>query len=398
MAARRRLLLLLVAGLGSSCGGGGGGGSSGDCAAGVFPAGIERGPQLALVGPTTARVLWTTTEPVLGSVEHGPDAGYGVAAVAPAPTTDHDLLLEGLVPGAPRHYRVVLDGVPATGDLVFRAAPEGEGAAVRLAVLGDSGTGSPEQRAIAARLIADAPDAVIHTGDVAYENGTAEEVRCHYFVPYAHLLPVAPVYPTLGNHDQVADGGATLLGALHLPTNPVDGSERFYSFDVGPCHVAVLDTDRPLDPGTAEGDWLDADLAATPARWKLVVLHPPLWSSGRHGSDVPLRDALAPVFEARGVDVVFCGHDHHYERTYPMAGSTPVDAASEPAYGDTAGVVYVVTGGGGADLYETGTSAFTAHAESSHHFVRVDAGPTTLSLAAVRADGTVADEASITKP
>jgi 3',5'-cyclic AMP phosphodiesterase CpdA len=269
---------------------------------------------------------------------------------------------------------------------------------VRIAVLGDSGTGSPEQHALAARILADAPDAVLHTGDVAYDSGTPDEVRCRYFVPYADLLPTAPVYLALGNHDQVLDEGAALLSSVRLPTNPVDGTERFYSVDAGPCHVLVLDTDRSVDPGTPEGDWIDADLAASGARWKLVVLHPPIWSSGRHGSDSALRAALAPVFEARGVDVVLCGHDHHYERTYPMTGDAPGDVASEPEYADPAGVVYVVTGGGGADLYETGTNPFTAHAESTFHFVRIDAGPTTLSLAAVRADGTVFDQATITKP
>ena len=81
-----------------------------------------------------------------------------------------------------------------------------------------------------------------------------------------------------------------------------------------------------------------------------------------------------------------------------MVGSTPVDVASEPQYSDPAGVVYVVTGGGGAELRETGTSTFTAYAESAFHFVRIDAGPTTLALAAVHPDGTVFDQATITKP
>ena len=111
----------------------------------------------------------------------------------------------------------------------------------------------PEQHALAARILADAPDAVLHTGDVVYESGTPDEVRCHYFVPYADLLPTAPVYLALGNHDQVVDEGAALLSSVRLPTNPVDGTERFYSVDVGPCHVLVLDTDRSVDPGTPEG-------------------------------------------------------------------------------------------------------------------------------------------------
>src|SRR5204862_4503071 len=95
-------------------------------------------------------------------------------------------------------------------------------------------------------------------------------------------------------------------------------------------------------------------------------------SSSRHGSRPDLQASLGPVFEGRHVDVVFNGHDHDYERTFPMVGTTPTDTAMEPDYVSPAGPVFVVSGGGGNDLYTSGTSVFTAKSESVHHVTVVD--------------------------
>jgi hypothetical protein len=105
-----------------------------------------------------------------------------------------------------------------------------------------------------------------------------------------------------------------------------------------------------------------------------VVLHRPLFSTGQHGGNPALQRALAPLFQRYGVDVVFQGHDHHYERSEPING-----------------VTYVVTGGGGAPLRGAAGAAWTAVKESAYHYVTVQASPTRIRVVARRLDGTQLD-------
>ncbi len=378
-----------------SCGGGGGGPRCSPV--GHFPEGVLHGPVVGRPTPSGATIGWRTGVATLGSVEWGPDASYGFVLDEPAPARDHALRIEGLPPATTVHYRILLDGLPAGGDHAFRTPPYDPTAPARFAVLGDAGTGCQEEFDAIATITAQSPDFVLHTGDVAYGSGTSGEVKLHFLIPFEDVLDRTPVFPTLGNHDVKTEGGFTLLNALVLPTNPVDGTSRFYSFDWGPCHVACLESNSDLSPTSAQRAWLDADLGATSARWKFVFFHHPVYSSSSHGSTPGLAASLGPVFDAHHVDVVFNGHDHDYERTFPMLADAPTDVVSDPDYANPAGTVHVVTGGGGGSLYPAGTSSFTAFSESVLHVVRVDVTVSTLALTGLRFDGTVLDAMTITK-
>jgi hypothetical protein len=103
-------------------------------------------------------------------------------------------------------------------------------------------------------------------------------------------------------------------------------------------------------------------------------LHRSPYGSSRHGGDDLVRYDLEPVFTRHGVDLVFAGHDHVYERTVP-----------------TRGVTYVVSGGGGRRLYPAGKGRLTACPKSAHHAVLVRVDGDNLSLEAKEPDGTVFD-------
>jgi hypothetical protein len=130
---------------------------------------------------------------------------------------------------------------------------------------------------------------------------------------------------------------------------------------------------------------------------KSSTFHHPPYSSSHHGSDLQIRGSLGPLFDKHHVDLVLCGHDHDYERTFPLLAEQVVDANQEPSYTDPRGTVYVVTGGGGRSLYAAGTSFFTAKSQSIHHFTQVDVSGPTIHLRAIAFDGTLIDEAQITK-
>ena len=104
-----------------------------------------------------------------------------------------------------------------------------------------------------------------------------------------------------------------------------------------------------------------------------MLRHPP-YSSGRHGSNLQVREALEPLFVDGGVDLVLTGHDHHYERTTPQQG-----------------VTHVVSGGG-CKLTGTGTSDFTAYAESVLQFMDLDITSNRLHARCIGRDGRVTDE------
>ncbi|MGQ9490900.1 MAG: metallophosphoesterase family protein [Anaerolineae bacterium] len=205
-------------------------------------------------------------------------------------------------------------------------APEPPG--VRIAVIGDYGDGSQAAADVAALVQRWAPDIVVTTGDNNYPNGAAETLDAHvgrfyhaFIAPYqGRYGPGADVnrfYPVLGNHDWNAQSGRTglpepYLSYFTLPPGP--GEERYYEVVWGPVHIFALDSDRREPHGTAagsrQGQWLQQRLAQSSAPWKLVVMHEPPYSSGRHGSSVHLRWP----FQAWGATAVLSGHDHTYER------------------------------------------------------------------------------------
>jgi 3',5'-cyclic AMP phosphodiesterase CpdA len=135
----------------------------------------------------------------------------------------------------------------------------------------------------------------------------------------------------------------------------------------------------------AQLGWVEQQLQASTARWKLAVLHHPLYSSGKkHGSDLELRRKLEPLFVRYGVQAVFSGHDHIYERTKPQQG-----------------VHYFVTGArgktrrGGVDL----DSPFRAVSyDEDNHFMLLEAEADRLSFQAINETGNVIDQGVIQRP
>jgi 3',5'-cyclic AMP phosphodiesterase CpdA len=207
-------------------------------------------------------------------------------------------------------------------------------------------------------------------------------------------MATAPFWVTTGNHDFAAAGAAAFRDVFICRTTPgARRSERYYSFDWGDAHVVALDSETPLaeiGPGAGDdmADWLAADLAATTKPWKFVFFHRPPYSSGPHGNEPAVQQKLVPVFEAGGVDVVFSGHDHDYERTAPLFGGQPTATK-------VGGIVYIVTGGGGAALYPVGAHWFTAFSRSAHHFTLVSISGCLLRLEAVTADGATLDSSDV---
>jgi predicted phosphodiesterase len=187
---------------------------------------------------------------------------------------------------------------------------------VKFAVMGDNGDGSREQYETAstmAKVHQRYPfETVIMLGDNIYGSQNPQDFDRKFAIPYKPLLDKdVKFYAALGNHDNQEN-------RFYKPWNM--GGERFYTFKKGDVRFFVLDTDY-VDPKQRE--WIASELKSSTDAWKIVYFHHPLYSSGgRHGSETDLRAFLEPLFVQNGVDVVFQGHDHIYERTKPQQGIT----------------------------------------------------------------------------
>ena len=342
-----------------------------------------RDPYIQSVSASSVIIAWVSEKPDVGLVEYGKTSRLGRKEVDAQVGRRHAVTLSGLDPGSVYHYRVAeAEGSSETAS--FRTAPEGEDARFVFAVIGDSGRGRKQQLAVAALLERLEPSLILHTGDIVYPSGEDRHYDRCFFAPYRRLLREVPIFPVLGNHDLEWGNGAAYLANFHLPRNYPQSTGRYYSFDWGNAHFVALNSELYYKDSSGSPEeqkaWLEHDLQNTRKPWKIVYLHRPLYSSSKHGGDQKIREDLEPVLVHRKVDVVFCGHDHAYERTIPIGG-----------------VTHVVSGGGGKGLYPVGTSGWTAFSRSAHHavFVRVDARR--LSLEAIEPDGTVLDRMDLSR-
>jgi hypothetical protein len=301
-------------------------------------------------------VRWRTNLPTDSRVWLGPSPGaLAVAATDAATTTEHEVRLTGLTPGARHFYAVGSTAGPLAGDDSAHAfvtpPPAGEARATRIWVLGDSGLPGPGQDrvrdAYAAWTDTTRTDVWLMLGDNAYMTGTDAEYGAGLFTPYAGFLRGHCLWPTRGNHDFIhAGGGNDYYDLFTLPTAGEAGglpssTEAWYSFDHGDIHFVCLDSEgSSRAPGSAMLTWLAADLAATDRRWVIAFWHHPPYSKGSHDSDDvndsvgrmrDMRENVLPVLESHGVDLVLGGHSHSYERSYLLDGHYGTSGTLLPA-------------------------------------------------------------------
>lgn len=332
---------------------------------------LTRGPYLQSVTPNSITVVWETDVPGDSVVQYGLTSIYDFEATDVAITTHHAVTIEGLSPYTTYHYRVLTNGTPLSNDSTFKTAADATQRTFSFVVYGDNRTNNTDHQSVVNRALTVAPDFALNTGDLV-ANGTEATQWETFFEIERELLRTTPFFPCLGNHEQ---NSGHYFDLFHLPNN-----ERYYSFDYGNAHIVALETDGYQDysAGSSQYNWLANDLANTSQPWKFVFFHFPPYSSGSHGDDAIAQRDLVPLFEQYGVQLVFNGHDHDYERSLVN------------------GVNYIVAGGGGAPLYSVGSGPYTVYAESTLHVVSITVNQHTLTSVAVRPDGTTFDQFTMT--
>ncbi|MGI9646934.1 MAG: metallophosphoesterase family protein [Acidimicrobiia bacterium] len=255
---------------------------------------------------------------------------------------------------------------------------------ITFAVLGDNGSGGRNAMDVArqmARSYQQNPyGVVVLLGDISYYGGIVDRYQDVFRKPLGPLIDAGVEFElAIGNHEieetpdslpEVADK----LAQFGLPNS-------YYKVTHGPIDFFILDSSLPLADLAGAQDqlaWLERELAASTATWQVAALHHQLYSSGeKRAPDPRVRELLEPIFIEHGIDIVFYGHDHFYERTKPQNGIT-----------------YVLSGAG-AKISRVGFSDFTAVAEEKLQFMLVDVAGDTMTVQAIDQNGAVFDEFTV---
>ncbi len=342
-------------------------------------------------------IRWHTDAPASSVVEYEPASRLGAYAYDerrlptyplrvedPRPTTVHVVTVEGLQAEWEYFYRVssaATGSAPAVspGASFFTAVrPDSP---FRFATYGDSLRAREAHRRNAALARTYRAMFCVGAGD------HAQDVSGRYFSDFfpdtRDLLPYTPWFAAMGNHDSTNEG---YYRYFSFPE-----PHYWYAFDYGCAHFTVLNSNLDYRPGSEQWLWLEDDLRqAQASRWRFVFIHHPPYCSNDY--EIPQTRCLCPLFERSRVHLVYSAHATLYHRTYPLTGGR---------YDGTAGVVYLVAGGGGyhmtlppsqlwAHLHPT-----TALARACNHFLLTSVTPDECCVRAIDVDDRLFDMFSL---
>lgn len=382
--------------------------------------------------------------------------------------------LTGLKFDAEYSYRVSVNEKSITEDSFNTRTKSNQ---TKFAVFGDCGAGIPPQAKISYQVFQQKPQFVLLTGDNVYVYGRESEYRKNFFPFYTApkadsmkgtpIMKSIPFYMLVGNHDiygadfdktpdglayfyysdlplngprtdpsLTAKGNADLVKTFKANTGARFPKMANYSFDHGNVHITCIDANsytNPLDPALVQ--WLTTDINNSKADWKIVAYHHPGFNSSKAHYDYQQMRLLSPVLERLKVDLVLAGHVHNYQRTVPLTFAPQLDekgtsyvispegrvdgtfTLDENFDGITntkpKGIIYVVTGAGGAPLYDPTLSGkpelwkhdpqqnwvpFTRKIISDRHsFTMIETNGKKLVLKQHDYKGVIFDEITITK-
>ena len=337
---------------------------------------IVRGPLVQQVDQSSARITWQTSIAAPSELQYTA-GGTTTSVTDPVARTNHAVLIDGLLAGASISYTISYPTSTKTGS--FRTCGA-VGDASKFALVGDFGGGGTPEKDIATHIAAYGSDAIISVGDNVYPAGEDVDFPAKFFTPYASAFAGASFWTAFGNHEVYDPGAAATHANLTQP-----GNESVFSFDCSSVHVLVLNTEIPFGPGSPQYAFAQTDLASATAPWRIVVMHRPPYSSSTLPSfgAIDVRNALTPLFEQFGVQLVVTGHSHNYERTSAING-----------------VTYLVTGGGGNGLNtfppdpQPSWSAFHA---AEYEYVQMAVTSNQISLVAHRQNDTILDQATLNR-
>ncbi len=299
------------------------------------------GPVLGAIGPDSVAITWNTSRPA------GADLRYSTAQTYKKNGSWEETLsfdrhagpaeveLTGLASGTTYRYQLVI----YEGDAVYPSkvgrftTPTADETSFSFLITGDAAGDAAQAKLVADQMAANDPDAafVLSTGDLVQSPSLAQFTG--FFQAISTLALSYPYLPVVGQGERA---NAAYYSYFALPSGGGESNEEWWSFDYGDVHIVGLDSTLLGEPNgaarmQAQVQWAKANLASSKARFKIVIMNGPLYSSNLDGGvDPALAKLWEPIFQETGVDVVFSDSFACYEHLFVH------------------GIHYLVTGGGGA--------------------------------------------------
>lgn len=352
---------------------------------------------------TTMSITWQSREPLAKpTVQYGEGKSLAQSAVARriryAQETGplYQVTLRGLKPDTEYSYRVGDPGKGWSETYSFHTAPIQRAQRYTFTAFADHGVTSTAKRAIQRIVAGQRPAFHLIMGDLSYANGN-QPIWDQWFELIEPLASRVPFMAAPGNHEDERDiRFATYLARFALP-----GRELYYRFDYGCARFIIFNSQDFRDPEQLR--WLEKELSAARrdpgVRWVILSMHHHLYSSTvKRLNDVARIKVLAPLLDKYHPDLVLLGHNHNYERTYPLIGMKPT-SKNPSRYRKGEGVIHVISGGGGKSLYDFTPEkpAFTATREKCYQFLRVHVSERALLVECIRTeDGSLLEQFEIT--
>ncbi len=297
--------------------------------------------------------------------------------------------LVNLLPNKTYFYQISSDPYNKREILNFTTMPNNPNH-IRFFVYGDSRTepdGTTQRdarRNLVEKIMANFSDDFqfsIHTGDFIWD-GKKQSLWNDYFTDTECLNSYKQGIYVEGNHEHGETTDIKMYDNLPMRNNY---HNRYYSFSYMDIGFIILNSNKYTEVDDEQTEWLNQTLIQFSQEnlFNIAFLHHPLLDTRSHAYH---RNNWKPLFDKYNVSLIFCGHNHHYERSYPMTNSTILEYDGSELYNYTNinDSVYITAGGAGAPLYDVYNYPFIAKTEKAYNFVLVDVkkevSKTTISL------------------
>ncbi len=340
----------------------------------MFAAQLVRGPYLEDPTQTTLIMRWQTDTPTPAWLEYGPAPRCNQIMTISPESTQHKVVLYGLVPNQEFCYRIYVlnraqDGAQEPVSGTFRTLFSAERKIVNFAVIG--ATAAPQEQEqpepdekepslslfpfitpkpavpeddsaqvreqLAALLAQEKSDFLIHTGNLTH-SGFNEDANAEFFTPFQAVLRKLPLFVAVGPNEYGPDRESRDSKSFFITNyrrfhnmSWSNATPKYYSFDSANVRFIFLDTNvaegavwaPDITEKSAQITWLKSTLAGAGEKWKIVVMNAPAYSSGRRGANNEVAANLVKIFEDYRVNLVLQGGERNYERTFPIYRGEP---------------------------------------------------------------------------
>jgi len=357
------------------------------------------GPYLQDVTGGSITIMWVTNGSETSKVEYNNETftknisnNNHQCIATPDTTCFHRVNLTGLKPDSSYKYRVHFNNSLNlwTDNFTFHTAPDAN-SSFRIAVYGDSrldfsnSIDATKHSEVVKQIINHDPEIVIHVGDFALNGKCYNEWVPQFFSPVEPFLHNISFFTAIGNHEVqnfACPESKILLYNYFFP------EKNWYAFTYGSARFIGLQVENEqynINKNLAQLEWLNIELNSSEylkAKWHFVFLHSSIYTNDiNHTNNLKVINQLVPLFQTKGMDFVFSGHSHTYER------------------GSKDGIYYIVTGGGGADISKfrdnTSYNPFSQVRILDYNHVTLDITPENVTMNAWYNNGSILDNLEI---